>query len=112
MTTTYKILGQVNSTANAEVNVYTVPLATQASISSIVITNIDSVGASFSLSFVPSADAGHASQSKHFAIYNKSIQAGETQEITGGITLSAGDVIRITSSTANLIANVYGGEIS
>jgi hypothetical protein len=52
------------------------------------------------------------SLNKHLAIYNKSIASGETHEIKGGVTLSAGDQIRVYSDSAEIITNVYGVEIA
>lgn len=52
------------------------------------------------------------SLNKHISVYNKTINSGETHEIKGGITLSAGDQIRAYSSSDDLIVNVYGAEIS
>jgi hypothetical protein len=50
--------------------------------------------------------------SKHRIVARKTIAPGETQEIKGGITLSAGDQIRLISSADEIITNVYGVEIS
>ena len=52
------------------------------------------------------------SLNKHIAIYNKTIASGETHEIKGGVTLSAGDQIRVYSNSSNIITNVYGVEIA
>lgn len=52
------------------------------------------------------------SLNKHIAIYNKTIEPGQTHEIKGGITLSAGDQIRAYSTSNEVIVNVYGVEIS
>jgi uncharacterized protein (DUF697 family) len=52
------------------------------------------------------------SSNKHIAIYNKSIASGETHEIKGGVTLSAGDQIRVYSTSNEIITNVYGVEIT
>lgn len=52
------------------------------------------------------------SLNKHVAIHNKTIVSGETHEIKGGITLSAGDQIRAYSTSDDIIVNVYGVEIS
>lgn len=51
------------------------------------------------------------SLNKHIAVYNKTIAPGQTHEIKGGITLSAGDQIRVYSSSAEVVTNVYGVEI-
>ena len=112
MATVYKVLGQKLTTA-AETTVYTVPASTQASISAIVITNTAATSATYSLSFVPSADSAYVwSLNKHTAISTKTILANETHEIKGGVTLATGDSIRIAGSSTNLVANVYGAEIS
>jgi hypothetical protein len=52
------------------------------------------------------------SLNKHIAVYNKSIAPGETHEIKGGVTLSAGDQIRVYSTSNEIITNVYGVEIA
>ena len=63
---------------------------------------------------VPIASQQQIPQSlnKHVAIYNKSIASGETHEIKGGVTLSAGDQIRVYSTSNEIITNVYGVEIA
>lgn len=52
------------------------------------------------------------SMNKQKAIYNKQILPGESHEIKGGVTLSAGDQIRIYSQSNAIIANIYGVELS
>lgn len=61
---------------------------------------------------VPKVQLLLQSLNKHFAIYNKTIASEETHEIKGGITLSAGDQIRVYSDSNEIIANVYGVELS
>ncbi len=50
MATTYKVLGQLNPAANTLSNVYTVPAATQAVISTITVCNQSASNASYSIS--------------------------------------------------------------
>jgi len=52
------------------------------------------------------------SSNKHIAIYNKVIASNQTHEIKGGVTLSAGDQIRVYSTSNDIITNVYGAEFS
>ena len=52
------------------------------------------------------------SLNKHYIIYNKEILSAETHEIKGGVTLSAGDQIRVYSASTEIITNVYGVEIA
>jgi hypothetical protein len=58
------------------------------------------------------SDVLYTSLNKHIAIYNKIIAPGETHEIKGGVTLSAGDQIRVYSDSNEIITNVYGVEIA
>jgi hypothetical protein len=111
MTDTYKVLGQA-LTDVAEVTVYEVPAGTKASVSAIEITNSDVASQTYKVSVVPSLDTESESLNKHYIIYNKTIASGETHEIKGGVTLSAGDQIRVYSTSNEIITNVYGVEIS
>lgn len=49
---------------------------------------------------------------KQTIIPNRSIEPNTVDEITGGITLSAGDQIRLYSESPDLIVQVYGVEIA
>lgn len=120
MTDTYKILGQVtaatlNATTglNEATTVYTVPALTQASISSISVVNSSVASRSYYLGIVPSSDSSVAGISlAQIIVPNRSLAANAVEEITGGITLSAGDQIRVYCTSANLIVQVYGVEIA
>ena len=48
-TTTYRVLGQLNPSANVETTVYTVPAATQTVVSTIAVCNLANVATTFSL---------------------------------------------------------------
>jgi hypothetical protein len=45
-------------------------------------------------------------------IPNRSIEPNQVDEIVGGITLSAGDQIRVYSESDDLVVQVYGVEIA
>jgi hypothetical protein len=49
-------------------------------------------------------------QSKHAIIKSKAISAGVHDEIVGGIQLSAGDTLLVSSSSADVVFNMYGVE--
>jgi hypothetical protein len=45
-------------------------------------------------------------------IPTKTLATGASDELVGGITLSAGDQIRIFSTSPDIYAHIYGVEIS
>jgi hypothetical protein len=49
---------------------------------------------------------------KQTLIPTKTLESGSTDEIVGGITLSAGDQIRTNSQSSDLTIHVYGVELS
>ena len=110
MAETYKILGQVAATANTTHNVYTVPAATQAVVSSIVIVNRNS-GANCTYR-VAAQQAGAALANQHYLAYDAPIAALDTVALSLGITLGNTDVISVYSANSNLSFSVFGTEIT
>ena len=110
MPTTYKVLGQVAPAAATEVNLYTVPVSTQAVVSSIAITNQAASSATFRIAVRPSADATTAA--KHYLVYGTTVGAADTVVLTIGVTLAASDKIQVFGSSATLSFSAYGSEIS
>ena len=110
MPTAYKVLGQLNPAASNEENLYTVPAATQAVVSSIAITNQAATSATFRIAIRPSADA--TTVAKHYLVYGTTVGAADTVVLTVGVTMATGDKIMIFGSTANLSFSAYGSEIS
>ena len=110
MPTTYKVLGQVAPAATTETNLYTVPVSTQAVVSSIAITNQAASSATFRIAVRPSADATTAE--KHYLVYGTTIGAADTVVLTIGVTLAASDKIQVFGSSATLSFSAYGSEIS
>jgi hypothetical protein len=106
MADTYKVLGQSNPSATTLTTAYTVPGATVAIISSIVIAN-RSTATSFRISV---AVAGAADSNEQYIAYDVAIAANETQTLTLGITLGAADVIRVYATLATLSFNIFGVE--
>ena len=110
MPTAYKVLGQVAPAATTEVNLYTVPVSTQAVVSSIAITNQAASSATFRIAVRPSADATTAE--KHYLVYGTTVGAADTVVLTIGVTLAASDKIQVYGSSATLSFSAYGSEIS
>jgi hypothetical protein len=112
MTLNYKVLGQSLTTAGIETDLYTVPASKETALSAITITNSSgSTTNTYKLSVVPSGQL-NGSINKNYIAYNKSISPNQIDEIKGGITLSAGDKIKIFSPSSSLIVQVYGVEKS
>ena len=109
-TTTYKVLGQLNPSSQTETVLYTVPSSTQAVVSSIVIANQASSSATYRIAVRPSADGSTAA--KHWVVYGSTVTAGDAVSLTLGITMAAGDTIRIYASTAYFSFSAFGSEIS
>ena len=109
MTIAYKVLGQINPTANTLTTVYTVPAATQAVISTVTICNLANTASTFSLAVQP---ANAVISNKHYVNYQTTLPANDTVALTIGMTLATTDVISANCSTATVSVNVFGSEIS
>lgn len=109
MTTTYKVLGQSNPTANVLTTVYTVPAATQTVVSTIAVCNLSNVATTFSLAV---AVANAAISNKQYINYNAPLPGSDTMTLTLGVTLGNTDVIAANCGTSNVSINVFGSEIS
>jgi hypothetical protein len=110
MPETYKILGQIAATANTTHNVYTVPAATQAVISSIVIVNRN---ASENCTYrVAAQPAGAALSNAHYIAFDAPIAALDTVALSLGVTLGNTDIISVRTANSNLSFSVFGTEIT
>jgi len=109
MPTTYKVLGQSNPSATTLTTLYTVPSATQAVITSISIANLTATAATFRIAVRP---AGASITNAHYLGYDITVGASDTTIITVGVTMNATDVLSVYASTANLVFQAYGSEVS
>jgi len=109
MPTVYKVLGQSSPTATTETALYTVPAATSAVASSVIVCNRSAVLSTFRISI---AIAGATTAPKDYIYYDLPIGANDTFIATIGVTLAATDEVRVYSSNTNLSFSLYGSEIS
>jgi hypothetical protein len=109
MPTAYKVLGQSAPSATTNTDVYTVPSATDAIISTIVIANRDASSATFRIAIRPD---GAAVANQHYIAFNVTVGASDSTTLTLGVTLNAADVVTVYASTANLSFNIFGSEIT
>lgn len=110
MATTYKVLGQLAPSATTNTTLYTVPAATQAVVSTIVIANRSSaVNDIFRIAI---RVAGASLSNEDYVAYDVVVGAADSTALTLGITLGAGDIITVYAGTANLSFNAFGSEIA
>jgi hypothetical protein len=109
MATTYKVLGQVNPSATTATTLYTVPAATQTVVSTISVCNQAGTAATFRIAVRP---GGATLADEHYIVYGATVPASDATFFTLGLTLAATDVVTVYASSADLVFNAYGSEIS
>jgi len=110
MPQTYKVLGQSAPAANTTANVYTVPAATQAVVSSIIITNRNtSANVTYRLAVQP---AGAAIANQHYIAYDSTVTALDSIALSLGVSMGNTDVLSVYSANANVSFSVFGVEIT
>ncbi len=108
MATVYKCLGQSAPSATTETDLYTVPGATSAVVSTVAVCN-RGTATTFRISV---AVGGGATANKDYIYYDVAISAADTFACTFGITLATTDKIKVYAGSANLSFTAWGSEIS
>ena len=108
MAITYKTLGQVLSTANTLVDLYTVPTATNAVASTLTVCN-QGVSTNFRIAIRP---LGAPIEAKHYIIYDNFVNANDSIFLTIGIALQATSVVSVQAGTATVSFTLSGSEIT
>jgi hypothetical protein len=109
MATTYKVLGQLAPSATTATTLYTVPAATSAVISTIVVANRAATSATYRIAIRP---AGATLANEHYIAFDVAVSAADSTTLTLGITLAATDVVTVYASTATTSFNLFGSEIT
>jgi glucose-6-phosphate dehydrogenase assembly protein OpcA len=109
MATTYKVLGQVAPGATTATSLYTVPSATEAIISTIVVANRAATAATYRIAIRPD---GATLANEHYIAYDVTVGASDSTTLTLGLTLNAADVLTVYASSANLTFSAFGSEIT
>lgn len=107
-TKTYKILAQSAPSATTATDIYTVSASTQVVISTIIIANRDTSGATYRIALRPN---GASLANSHYIAYDTVVGANDSTALSLGITIDASDVITVYASSANLTFSVFGAEI-
>ena len=108
MPTIYKVLGQANGNT-VIANVYTVPAATQAVISTIVIANRSSSNTNYRIAVQP---AGAALSNQHYIAYDSVVAGNDSIALSLGLTMGNTDVLSVNASSNVLTFSVFGSEIT
>lgn len=104
-----KVLAQLDVPVTLT-DLYTAPALTQTTVSSIVICNRANATRTFRVSV---AVAGAADDVSQYLYFDANLTRNNTFVATIGLTLGAGDVVRVLSSAAaSLSASLYGVEVS
>lgn len=109
MAITYKVLGQSAPSATTNTNLYTVPAATSAIISTIVVANRSASVVNYRIAIRP---AGATLANEHYIAYDVLVGAADSTTLTLGITLASTDIITVYAGTENLSFSVFGSEIT
>jgi glucose-6-phosphate dehydrogenase assembly protein OpcA len=109
MATTYKVLGQSNPAATTLTTLYTVPSATEAVVSSIVIANLAASAATFRIAVRPN---GASIANSQYIAYDITVGASDSTVLTLGLTLDAADVLSVYASTTTVTFSAFGSEIA
>ena len=109
MATIYKVLGQSAPSATTDTTLYTVPSATDAVVSTIVVCNRSASARTYRIAVRP---AGASIANQHYLAYDVAIAANDSTALTLGITLDATDVITVRASTGDLSFTAFGSELS
>ena len=107
MADTLKVLGQVAPEAATWTDLYTAPC--QVVVSSIIICNRFYVDTTFRLAVSP---GGVSIEDKHYLYYDTRIPANDTLAAQIGVTLSAGDKLRVRAGNNYLSFSAFGIEVT
>ena len=109
MAETIKVLGQEAPPATTATDVYTVPSATSAVVSTIIIANRAATAGTFRLSVRPN---GGTQTDAMYCAYDVPVAGNDSTTLTLGLTVDATDVITVYCSSADMSINIFGTEIS
>ena len=112
MAQTYKRLGAINPSANTQSNVYVVPAATEAVVSTITICNQSASNASFSLALLNRTEFNASAPAATFLIRGAVVPAADTLVLTMGLTANTGAVIAANTNSGSISFAAFGSEIS
>jgi hypothetical protein len=102
-----KVLGQSAPVAGVTTDIYTVPPLTSTTCSTILVANRTATTDRFRISVAP---GGIPLSNEQYISFSLPIGPNDMFESTVGITIQAGDVVRVRSNGGNLSFNLFGIE--
>lgn len=108
MPTAYKVLGQSAPAAASLTTLYTVPASTQAVCSTLVIAN-RGVSTFYRVAVRP---GGASIANEHYIVYDAALNQYDSNFLTLGISLAAGDVVSVRSTSGDVSFGLYGAELT
>lgn len=109
MAATLKVLGQTTG-AQTATTLYTVPAATQASVSTINVCNLSPTNNTyFRIAIRP---GGASLANSHYLAYDTPLGASDSIAMTMGITMGNTDIITVSSVSGNVSFTAFGSELT
>ena len=112
MTDTYICLGQVSPAAGTLTTLYTVPTSTSTTMSTLVISNVSSSGGATDMFRVSIAIGSVPDNISQYLYYDVNIGKQDTFCATLGLTMAAGDVVRVQSANGTCTFQAFGIQIT
>ena len=104
-----KVLGQSAPSVTTLTTLYTVPGATEAVCSTLVVCNRNSNNRDVRASV---AIAGAADSVEQYILYDVKVKGNESLFLTIGISLAATDVVRVYTDGSDVSFSLFGTEVS
>lgn len=104
MAQTVKSPSQSKPSAGTSTDLYTVPGATTAVVTSITVCNQDAAADTFRISV---AVGGGALDVKDYLYFDEPVLGTKTFAVTLGLTLGAGDIVRVRSTNGTCSFNLF-----
>ena len=108
MATNYKVLAQLNPSANTASTLYTCGTANGAVASTLAVCN-QSVSTTVRVAVRP---AGNTLAALHYIVYDTPVSSNDTIFLTIGTAVANTDVITVYANTANVSFSLFGSEIT
>jgi hypothetical protein len=112
MAQNFKRLGAISPSANTQTNVYVVPAATEAVISTITICNQNASNVLYSLIVMPPGSFSATANTADFVVRDVLVPSLDTIILTIGLTGNAGTVFAANTSNTNVSFSMFGSEIN
>lgn len=106
----YLVLAQAAPAATTETLLYTVPTGKSALVSTLSVCNQAATPATFRVAVRPAADTSTAA--KHWIVYGATVDGSDSVFLSLGLSLAAGDQVRVYVSSATMSVSAFGSEIT